>query len=58
MRMKAIATYDIFASPGKRITHIGITGTDGKSTTSYCSYHILKSAGYKVGLISTVFVDI
>jgi UDP-N-acetylmuramoyl-L-alanyl-D-glutamate--2,6-diaminopimelate ligase len=33
---------------------IGITGTDGKTTTCSMVYHILKSNGYKPALISTV----
>lgn len=36
------------------MTVIGVTGTDGKTTTSHLIYHILKSAGKKVSLISTV----
>ncbi len=34
---------------------IGITGTDGKTTTTHLIYHILKSAGEKVSMISTVY---
>jgi len=45
------AFYDF---PAKKMTVIGITGTDGKTTTSNLLYHILKAAGIKVGLISTV----
>jgi UDP-N-acetylmuramoyl-L-alanyl-D-glutamate--2,6-diaminopimelate ligase len=40
--------------PARRLTMIGVTGTDGKTTTSNLLYHILQSAGYKTGMISTV----
>lgn len=44
--------------PGNNIKYIGITGTDGKSSSSYMTYHLLKSAGYRVGILSTVYIDI
>lgn len=47
----AAAFYD---NPGKKLTVIGVTGTDGKTTTSNLLYHILIAAGLKAGLISTV----
>ncbi|MDY6867436.1 MAG: UDP-N-acetylmuramoyl-L-alanyl-D-glutamate--2,6-diaminopimelate ligase [Chloroflexota bacterium] len=40
--------------PSKKMTVIGITGTDGKTTTTNLVYHILRTAGFKVGMISTV----
>lgn len=40
--------------PGRQLTITTITGTDGKTTSSTMLYHVLKSAGVKVGLISTV----
>jgi len=38
----------------KNIKLIGITGTDGKTTSCAMIYHILKNNGYKPALISTV----
>lgn len=43
-----------YGHPGRRLTVIGITGTDGKTTTSNLLYHILLAAGIKTGMISTV----
>ena len=40
--------------PANRLSVIGITGTDGKTTTSHLVYEMLKAAGFKVALISTV----
>ncbi len=40
--------------PGRRLTVIGVTGTDGKTTTSNLIYKILAVAGFKAGMISTV----
>lgn len=40
--------------PNKKLIITVITGTDGKTTTSSLLYHILKTGGKKVGLISTV----
>ena len=34
--------------------HIGITGSNGKTTTSYLLYHILQKAGLNVGLAGNV----
>jgi UDP-N-acetylmuramoyl-L-alanyl-D-glutamate--2,6-diaminopimelate ligase len=40
--------------PARKMTIIGVTGTDGKTTTSNLIYQILKAAGIKAGMISTV----
>lgn len=37
-----------------KIKYIGVTGTDGKTSTCTMVYHILKEAGYKPALITTV----
>lgn len=43
-----------YGNPGQKLTVIGVTGTDGKTTTCNLLYQILLAAGQKVGLISTV----
>ena len=45
------AFYDF---PSQRMMVIGVTGTDGKTTTSTLLYEILCAAGHKTGMISTI----
>lgn len=40
--------------PARRFKVIGITGTNGKTTTAFLVHKMLHQAGYKVGLMSTV----
>ena len=47
-----------FAHPSRELGVIGITGTDGKTTTSYLIDHILKSSGLLTGMIGTVAIRI
>lgn len=44
--------------PSKDMTVIGVTGTDGKTTTANLINHILYTAGYKTAIISTVGANI
>jgi UDP-N-acetylmuramoyl-L-alanyl-D-glutamate--2,6-diaminopimelate ligase len=40
--------------PDRKLKLIGVTGTNGKTTTTYLLKSILEAAGYKVGLIGTI----
>ncbi len=40
--------------PAEKLKIYGITGTKGKTTTSFLLFHLLKSAGFKTALLSTV----
>jgi UDP-N-acetylmuramoyl-L-alanyl-D-glutamate--2,6-diaminopimelate ligase len=40
--------------PSRRLKMIGVTGTNGKTTTTYLCKSVLEAAGAKVGLIGTV----
>lgn len=56
----ALATVasSFYGHPADELTVIGITGTDGKTTTSYILDHILRSVGIVTGVIGTVSVRI
>lgn len=47
----AAAFYDF---PARNLTMIGITGTDGKTTTANMLFQILLAAQYRAGIISTI----
>ena len=44
----------LYGFPARRMTVIGVTGTDGKTTTSNLIFQILQAAGLRSGMISTV----
>lgn len=43
-----------FGYPAEKLKTIGVTGTKGKTTTTYMVKSILENAGYRVGLIGTI----
>jgi UDP-N-acetylmuramoyl-L-alanyl-D-glutamate--2,6-diaminopimelate ligase len=45
---------EFFAHPSRELTLVGITGTNGKTTTAYVIESILKAAGRQVGMIGTI----
>lgn len=47
-----------FGNPAESMKIIGVTGTKGKTTTTYLVKSILENAGYKVGLVGTIEVII
>ena len=47
-----------YGFPSSKLRVIGVTGTDGKTTTTHLIYHILKSAGKKTSMISSIYAVI
>ena len=51
----ALASANFFGRPAEKMKFIGITGTNGKTTSTYLLKEILeKTAGAKVGLVGTI----
>lgn len=49
-----LAASSWFDFPSEKLTLVGITGTNGKTTTATLLYKLFRKLGYKVGLLSTV----
>lgn len=45
---------NFYKNKHRKVKYIGITGTNGKTTTSHILYSILKTQGYRVGVIGTL----
>ena len=43
-----------YNNPSQKINVVGVTGTNGKTTTTFLTKSIIEKAGYKVGLIGTI----
>ncbi len=52
-RVLALLCARYWGNPSKRFKLVGVTGTNGKTTTTYLVKTILENAGHKVGLIGT-----
>lgn len=53
-RALAIAARNFYGAPDERILLTGLTGTNGKTTTSYLIDSILRTAGYTTALVGTI----
>lgn len=52
--LEAIVWNILYGFPGRKLKVIGVTGTNGKTTTSYLIHNMLTESGFKTGLMSTV----
>ncbi|NMA80292.1 MAG: UDP-N-acetylmuramoyl-L-alanyl-D-glutamate--2,6-diaminopimelate ligase [Clostridiales bacterium] len=53
----SILASNFYGKPGSKLKLIGVTGTNGKTTTTTIIKHILEHCGYKVGQVSTIEHD-
>ena len=51
---QAVVARTKYHSPAKTLRVIGVTGTNGKTTTCFMIWNMLRTAGYKTGLLTTV----
>ena len=54
----AIMSANYFDHPSKKLKFVGITGTNGKTTTSFLVKSILEAGGEKAGLVGTIEYEI
>ncbi|MFQ5862693.1 MAG: UDP-N-acetylmuramoyl-L-alanyl-D-glutamate--2,6-diaminopimelate ligase [Candidatus Brocadiales bacterium] len=50
--------HGFYGEPSKRLTIIGITGTNGKTTTAYLLSSMLRASAKKVGLLGTIHYQV
>ncbi len=53
-RALALAARNFFSDPSRRLALIGVTGTNGKTTTALLIESVLRAAGMRAGLLGTV----
>lgn len=53
-KLKGVTAAVRYGFPAKKMVCIGVTGTNGKTTTTHMIEHILRESGRRVGMVSTV----
>lgn len=54
-RKMGLAAAALYGDPASKLTMIALTGTNGKTTSTYMTKSILEKAGIKTGLLGTVY---
>jgi UDP-N-acetylmuramoyl-L-alanyl-D-glutamate--2,6-diaminopimelate ligase len=54
----AVISNNFYGRPSEKISVIGVTGTNGKTTTTFLIKSILETAGIKTGLIGTIHYEV
>ena len=52
----ALIAVNFYGNPSEKLTLVGVTGTNGKTTIATLLYQLFRKAGQKAGLLSTVAV--
>lgn len=52
--LQSLAANIYYGFPGRKLEVIGVTGTSGKTTTTLMIYEILKSAGFKTSVLTSI----
>lgn len=53
-RALAMLADRFYGSPARKLTIVGVTGTNGKTTTTSLIHTILQASGYRTGLVGTI----
>lgn len=53
----AVLSATFYGEPAGELKMVGITGTNGKTTTAFLVHHIMRTAWHRAGLLGTILVD-
>ena len=53
-KVLGFAVAEFYDNPSEKLILVGVTGTNGKTTTATLLYQLFRKLGYKAGLLSTV----